>query len=332
MKHWTPRQLAQLRELRSRFLAGTAGDADYWRSEEELALYDATFAARIGWKCDAAIRAASALGWRPRSRRVLDWGCGSGVASRRVLSAWPHFETLALFDRSAGAMRFAAERARKNWPALRIKESERVDRETLLVISHVLNELAPAALDHLLALVRAAGEVLWIEAGTHADSRRLIDVREAVRGEFRFIAPCPHAGRCGLLTAENARHWCHHFAAPPTDVFQDATWAQFSRELGIDLRSLPFSYLVLDREAAPVLPEGSSRILGVPRESKGYCRILSCQRENVTEFMLQKRDAPPLFRAVLLGPELPPIRWELRECRIVAGDRAQGSRSAVRDQ
>jgi len=318
MKHWTAQELASLRELRSRFLERSAGAADYWRTDDELALYDRTFAARIGWKCDAAIRAAFALGWRPRSKRVLDWGCGTGVASRRLLNAWPHFEKLAFHDRSARAMRFAADRARHDWPALEVEASPLVDRGTLLVLSHVISELE--ALDDVLHLVRAAGEVLWIEAGTHADSRRLIEVREAVRGEFRMIAPCPHATRCGLLAPENARHWCHHFAAPPTEVFQDAAWAEFGRELGIDLRSLPFSYLVMDREPSSLLPPGTSRILGIPRESKGYCRVLSCQEEGVAEFMLQKRDDPLLFRTVLRAPELPPFRWTFRSGRIAGGE------------
>ena len=34
------------------FLAGTAGQSDYWQSESDLASYDLTFAQRIGWKWD----------------------------------------------------------------------------------------------------------------------------------------------------------------------------------------------------------------------------------------------------------------------------------------
>ena len=188
MKHWTPRELDALRRLRTGFLTGSAGAADYWQSDDDLALYDATFGARIGWKVDAALRAASALGWRPRSTRVLDWGCGSGIAGRRVLAMWPGFATLAVHDRSGLAMRFAQLQS-----PICAEVSERVDRDTLLVLSHVLNELAPPALDHLLELVRAAGEVVWIEAGTHADSRALIAVRERLREEFRIVAPCTHA-------------------------------------------------------------------------------------------------------------------------------------------
>ena len=142
MKHWTPRELDALRRLRTGFLTGSAGAADYWQSDDDLALYDATFGARIGWKVDAALRAASALGWRPRSTRVLDWGCGSGIAGRRVLAMWPGFATLAVHDRSGLAMRFAQLQS-----PICAEVSERVDRDTLLVLSHVLNELAPPALE-----------------------------------------------------------------------------------------------------------------------------------------------------------------------------------------
>jgi Mitochondrial small ribosomal subunit Rsm22 len=320
MNYWTARELKVLRRLRTGFLEGRAGSPDYWRSEDDIALYDVTFAQRIGWKWDAALRAARALGWRPRGRRILDWGCGSGIASRRLMAAWPEFDTLALHDRSTRAIRFAAERARSESPALRVETSERVDRDTLLVLSHVLNELTPSALERVVQLVRAAGEVVWVEAGTHADSRRLIGVRETIRDEFRIVAPCPHAAACGLLMPENAPHWCHHFAAPPSEIFQEGKWSEFSRELNIDLRSLPFSYLILDRAEAPLLPEGTARILGVPRESKGYCRILSCERAGVADLMLQKRDAPTLFKAVLREPELPPFRWTMQGARIVAGE------------
>jgi len=70
MKHWQRKELELLAELRARFLAGTAGAQDYWRSTEELALYDETFAARIGWKIDAVIRDLQRLGWVPKSHRL----------------------------------------------------------------------------------------------------------------------------------------------------------------------------------------------------------------------------------------------------------------------
>src|ERR1051325_1870681 len=86
MKHWTAAEISILRRLREGFLAGTADRCDYWKSEDELALYDATFGERIGWKWDAVLAELAAKDWRPRSQRVFDWGCGSGVAGRRVLA------------------------------------------------------------------------------------------------------------------------------------------------------------------------------------------------------------------------------------------------------
>ena len=55
----------------------------------EPAVYDETFAARIGWKIDAVIRDLQRLGWKPMSCRLVDWGCGTGIATRRILAAWP---------------------------------------------------------------------------------------------------------------------------------------------------------------------------------------------------------------------------------------------------
>ncbi len=329
MKHWTSAQLATLRRLREGFLSGSAGSGDYWRSAEDLTLYDATFGERIGWKWDAVLSELSLRGWRPKSRHLLDFGCGSGIAGRRVAAQWPsQFTTITLHDRSKAAMQYAQRRAREipHLDARTVPEINAVPEDTLLVLSHVINELPATALDRLLALCAQAREILWVEAGTHADSRRLITaVREPLRasGNFAVIAPCTHQANCGMLTAKNSQHWCHSFAVPPSEVFQDARWAEFSRELGIDLRALPYSFLALARpgDYAPE-PAGASRIIGTPREYKGFSKVLSCQAQGVAEFMLQKRDSSDLFREMrdTIG-SLPCYRWELRDGRIVGGTR-----------
>ncbi|MHA3775585.1 small ribosomal subunit Rsm22 family protein [Verrucomicrobiota bacterium sgz303538] len=323
MKHFTPRDLAVLNRLREGFLSGRAGDRDYWRSEEELALYNETFAERIGWKWDAVLRELHLRGWEPQSRHLLDWGCGSGVAGRRVLHAWPgRFESLTLHDRSPKALRFAVNRARAEFPALKVLASlpDRLQPDTLVVLSHVINELPAPELARLLALAAQAREIIWVEAGTHADSRKLIDVRERMKGKFAVIAPCTHSERCGLLSEENARHWCHHFAPVPPEAFQDGRWAELSREIGIDLRALPYSFLVLDRQGAErVAPAGFSRVIGEPREFKGYSKVLSCQAEGVSELMLQKRDAPELLKSLYKGDRFALYQWSVERGKIVKG-------------
>lgn len=324
IKHWSPPQLAALRRLREGFIAGTAGAADYWRSDEELALYDSTLGERIGWKWDAVLRELALRGWQPQCRRVLDWGCGSGVAGRRVLAAWPQVEALSLHDRSPRALRFAAEKARAAFPRVEVLAGQRVTSESLVLLSHVISELSAIQLAALLEHIAPAREVIWVEAGTHADSRRLGEVREALLPQgFVAVAPCTHSARCGVLAPKNARHWCHHFGAPPEAAFQDARWAEFGRELGIDLRSLPYSFLVLARETAPQ-SAGFSRVIGEPREAKGYTRVLSCHVEGVADLMLQKRDAPELFRALRNGRDVPVYRWTIQGAKITDGEPLTG--------
>lgn len=321
MKHWQPREIERLQRLRARFLERTAGATDYWQSDDELALYDETFAARIGWKIDAALRALLALGWRPRSQRLVDWGCGSGIAARRVLAAWPDIASVAFHDRSARAAAFAATRLRAAHPRIPIAPAH-VDAGSLLVVSHVLSELDEAPLDELLTQIRAAGEVIWVEAGTHADSRTLAQIRDrllAETGAPSVVAPCTHAAPCGMLAAGNERHWCHHYAEPPQEVFRDARWEEWSRALGIDRRALPFSYLVLTRHPVPALAS-CGRIIGFPREGKGHFRVLGCDAAGVSELTAQKRDVPDLHRTLNKQREWPPLHWQLSGGKIIEAE------------
>ena len=324
----TKAELATLAALRARFLDGSNAGGDYWRNEEELALYDATFGERIGWKWDAVIAELRERGWSPKARHVVDWGCGSGVAGRRVLGAWEGFESLVVADVSPHAMRFAEARARDAFPRIRAQSaapSSPLPAGALLVVSHVLNELDDAARARLLGLVRQAAEVIWIEAGTHADSRRLIAIREQVRDDLDVVAPCTHRGRCGMLVAENSQHWCHHFARVPAEASRGALWAQFGRELGIDMRSLPCSFLVLQRPGSEwSMDAGCSRIIGRPLEEKGRMELLSCGEGGVVELMMQKRDVPDVFKQLRKGRAGAVYRWT-REGRKIVGAGPMGS-------
>ena len=301
-------------------LDGPAAGGDYWRSEEELALYDSTFGERIGWKWDAVLGELSARGWRPESRRLIDWGCGSGIAGRRVLAHWPgQFTSLALHDRSPLAVRYASAKAGEVEVSSAIDETTL--RDSLLLVSHVLNELSDAALAQLVALAGRVREIVWVEPGTHAESRRLgAAVREPLIATGLFpVAPCTHSAACGMLNPENARHWCHSFARPPSSAFQDARWHAFAREIGIDLRALPYSFVVMEHRAERTNSD-ASRLIGHPREYKGFLKILSCQTDGVSELTLQKRDAPALWRELRDGDGLPLFRWLREGTKILGGE------------
>jgi ribosomal protein RSM22 (predicted rRNA methylase) len=169
--------------------------------------------------------------------------------------------------------------------------------------------------------IEGADAVLWVEPGTYADSRTLVAMREELCGTFTVVAPCTHQQRCGLLAAGNERHWCHHFATPPAGIMADADWVRFAQRAGIDLRRLPYSYLVLDRRRPP--GDGSttvgvewSRVLGTPRIYKGFAKILRCREEGVGEVELQKRESPELYRAFKKGDSGNLFRWREEGVRV----------------
>jgi hypothetical protein len=384
---WESVDWAALDRLRDTFLAGKPAGTSYWRSRSDLENYDFTFAQRIAWKWDAVVRELKLRGWTPPpGSGVLDWGCGSGIAGRRVVEFFgqERFECLRVFDRSSLAMEFAAEKAHATFPLLRVERgphpqplshpmgeggpavagpgegfgrkaelrrpetscsADETGRAELrlgpgfedapqrvpatgesigtLVISHVLNELDEAGEHALRQVIDRADTVLWLEPGTYADSRSLIAMREALRETFHVIAPCTHQAACGMLAAENERHWCHHFASSPGGIMGDSNWVRFAQRAGIDLRSLPYSFLVLERKGLrdPVpglLPDGFSHIIGEPRFYKGYAKIFSCQVDGVRDLTLQKRDAPELFKALKSSGAALMQRWIHKGDRIKA--------------
>ncbi len=328
---WEQLDWAALDRLRDLFLAGQAASGPYWKTRGELASYDLTYGERIGWKWDAVLAELDRRRWRPPAPglAVLDWGCGAGVAGRRVVR-WLGAErvsVLRLWDYSALAADYAVDAAREQFPALRIEHvtpgylagSEPVG---VLVISHVLNELPASELLALRGLAERAAAILWVEPGTAEVSRALIDIREQLRDRFRVIAPCTHQEGCGLLAPENARHWCHHFAAPPSEIFADSDWARFGRRAGIDLRSLPYSFLVLAEQPPGVTPAADlARVIGAPRVYKGFARVLSCERDGVRELTVQKRDAPALYRQFKRPEGALVYAWRRDGDRILGGER-----------
>lgn len=317
----TNTELAALSRLRTRFLDGSNSGGAYWRDEAELALYDRTFAERIGWKWDAVLAELVSRAWRPTARHVIDYGCGSGVAGRRVLDAWAGFESITVLDVSPAAVRFAEQRARFAYPGLQVNGAHagalgEVRPGSVLLVSHVINELTGPARAQLLALARRVDEVIWVEAGTHAESRALIGVREELRSTFSVVAPCTHGEQCGMLTEANAQHWCHHFGRVPSAAFQDAGWAQFGKELGIDIRALPYSFLVLAKGPHLATP-GAGRIIGNPRELKGRMELLACDASGVAEVTLQKRDGAALYKDLQKGRAAAVQHWQVVDGKVI---------------
>jgi hypothetical protein len=326
---WETLDWPTLDRLRAGFLDGGAARGPYWKSPHDLAVYDLTYGERIGWKWDAVLRELRLRSLLPSAStgglQVLDWGCGSGIAGRRVVAALgaDRVSQLALWDHSPLATAYAAGRARLEFPGLAVVAGAgAASTPDVLVVSHVLNELAPAAQEELRALVGRARHVLWVEPGTHEVARALQGWREGLRaGGARIVAPCTHQEACGLLRAGEERHWCHHFAPPPTGVHADRNWVRFAQRAGIDLRSLPYAYVIADRGAVAdtSLPAGTARLIGRPEHFKPYARMLSCDAEGVVELTLPRRTLPELYKHLERnrGPLL--YRWERSDATVSGG-------------
>jgi len=298
-----------LEELRTSYLNGTAGAEDYWKSDALLRGYDATFARRIAWKWQWVFGELDRRGWSPPAGTVLDYGCGTAVAVREVIGKYPGFTSVALHDRSPRALKFATETVRREFPDITV--SPRLPETCgLLLVSHVLTELDEAGTAALVAEAEKAQAVIFVEPGTHDASRKLIALREKLRDMMRPVAPCVHSETCGLLTSTNERHWCHFFASPPNEVFTDAGWFKFGRTMGIDLRSLPLSFLVLDRRSPAPLPAGSVRVLGYPRIYKAHVLLFGCDASGVAEKRLTKRTDAAFVKATEKRRTPTLQRWE----------------------
>jgi diadenosine tetraphosphatase ApaH/serine/threonine PP2A family protein phosphatase len=332
---WETLDWEVLDRLRETFISGDKTAGPYWHTITDLECYDFTYGERIGWKWDAVLAALKPRHWSPAAGGVvLDWGCGSGIAGRRVVERYgvAHFSRLLLHDHSSLALDYAEHHGRKAFPGLPVERATYRDLNGdepigLLVVSHVVNELTDIARAELVALCSRAQAILWVEPGTHEVSRLLGGWREQLRPQFQVVAPCPHQSACGVLSAGNERHWCHFFAPPPLGVYADSGWVKFGQRAGIDLRSLPYSFLVLDRvgtapDAARADPETAltgaqpSVIIGEARHYKGYAKLFNCDASGVSELMLQKRDAPDLFKALKHGAGPTLHRWSHENGRI----------------
>jgi hypothetical protein len=327
MKHWSASQIERLSRMRAGFLDGTAGRSDYWQDAESVALYDRTFGARIQWKWEAVLAELRGRGWNWEAEALVDLGCGAGVAGRSMLAfreasaAWAGRVTV--MDRSPWARAYSAGQLRSlGVDPGRILQAGSV-REigfdgALVVASHVVGELSDGELSGWIEGVQAARALLWVEAGTREISRRLMErVREPLReAGWRAVAPCTHAQECPLRAASLERHWCHHFAPVPAHAHQDPAWRELSAALGIDLRVLPYSFILMESPRfASLLPPGgdqtgAARVIGRARTFKGYVKVLSCAESGSGEWMLQKRDAPDAFRELSRGDGPFVYHWE----------------------
>jgi hypothetical protein len=129
-----------------------------------------------------------------------------------------------------------------------------------------------------------------------------------------------------LLAEGRERDWCHFFAPPPSEIFANPDWVKFGQRAGIDLRSLPYCFLALERKndqaARPAIgptPE-LSRVIGRPELFKPYARLLNCDATGVAELTLQKREDLALYKELDRTKEPLVYRWRRDGARLLGGE------------
>ncbi len=307
----TARDVAILVEMREHYVARSEGGIHgplerSWRDARELALYDATFGARIGWKWRAVLAEVAQRDIAPPRGTILDWGCGTGVAVRAWLEQFgAEGQRVLLFDASQAARRFAAQSLRARWPTLDVVELESPPSKPVgvLLASHVISELEDPAFDALVDLAATSDFVAWVEPGSRDIAKKLVLARERLRDELAVLAPCTHSRICGLLGAGRADDWCHHHGAPAPEAFTTRLWNQVAKEVGIDLRSLAYSFLVLGRGPRREHDARDGRILGRPRIEKGRALLDVCRAEGVATLRFLERTDKHFFRALGEAPK-----------------------------
>jgi len=287
-------------ELRQRYLSETAGQLDYWKSQHVLEQYDQVYGRRILWKWEGILALLAHCAWDfNKTKVIVDWGCGTGVASEAYLPRLASSETeLLLWDKSELALEFSLAKLKSQFPSISMRKMEL--GETLLkgftlLLSHVISELSERKLNELIRLASGAGRILWVEPGTPKVSQKLIEVREKFMGHLKVIAPCPHQSPCGL-NGRVGKDWCHHFIQPPQEVFHSGVWTEIGRRLQIDLRSLPVSYLAMDSGKGPA--QADFQILGRPRRYKGQTKVLWCDAHHVESREISQKKDSDLYEAV----------------------------------
>ena len=292
-----------LRDLRSDYVRSKGFLKDYW-TPQLLKDYHQTLGQRISWKWQAVLTLIQDQGFMKDEEKLslLDLGCGTGVAALSFVDAFPNlqFDSIHLWDRSPKAREFAKLQLKDKTSETKI-ECSLPKSSNICLVSHVLTEMDDQQLSDFMEQVTKSDHIFWVDAGTSFVSKRLIQIRQKLLSMgYEVKAPCNHQNQCGMLAEGNEDHWCHFFAEPPQEAHQSAFWRDFAKQLKVDLRSLPVSFLVMSRRSEKTKSD-DSRVIGRVREYKGFCKALLCNESGVSEQDIQKRDDKKVFKKLCKG-------------------------------
>jgi ribosomal protein RSM22 (predicted rRNA methylase) len=264
----------------------------------------ATYAQLMGAMHATALRAPS---FEPST--MLDLGSGPGTALWAAVEHWPTLETIDAWEREplsidlGKRIAFASEHPAVNnaqWRQIALVGALPAGTPTydLIVIGHVLNELAAGARDSLVASAweHCTGLLLIVEPGTSSSFPIVLRARDLLleRGAHT-IAPCAHDLPCPLPAAA-PNDWCHFPQHLQRPAFQ-----RVAKEASAGWEEAKFSYAAMAR-FGPDTPI-YARLIHQPHLSKiGADLTLSASDGTITQSRVLKRNRPAY-------KEVSDLRW-----------------------
>ena len=246
----------------------------------------AAVAAYLAYRAPATFAAAAAVfrqvqrqrpDWTPRS--LLDVGAGPGVAAWAAVAAWPSLEQLTLVEAEPEMIAAGRELTPgAHWVQADVTAAP--GPADLVLVSYVLGELhKPVSLP---LWEQTADTIVFVEPGTPAGYRRILDARDAViEAGGHTVAPCPHDLACPLPEDD----WCHFGVRLPRSKLH-------RRAKGVELgyEDEKYSYAVLSRE--PVA-KASARIIRQPQVRSGHVILVDvrARRDRATNGQSEARRA-----------------------------------------
>jgi ribosomal protein RSM22 (predicted rRNA methylase) len=274
-----------------------------------------------------AATAARTPGWAPAS--MLDLGSGPGTALWAATAQWPTLHELSAWEREPAAISLGRKLAAASAsPALRTAHWERIDLGALdlyggpsgaapsaesrgsriedrgpttnhgqptydlVVLGHVLNELAPELRQAVIAAAwqRTNGLLLIVEPGTPEGFAVVRTARDQLLAQgARTIAPCAHDQPCPL-----AGDWCHFPQRLARPDFQ-----RRARDAPSPWEDSKFAYAAMAR-FAPVAPIWG-RVIREATSNKAYAEVKISSAAGVARYRALKRNREAFRQAKALG-------------------------------
>jgi ribosomal protein RSM22 (predicted rRNA methylase) len=230
-------------------------------------------------------------------KTLLDIGAGPGTTLWAAADCWPGLAEAVLLEpnpvfRTCGeALAADAPLPRATWRAGDAASGTIEDGapRDLVVLSYVLNEIAPGARSSTIErLWRATADMLVIvEPGTPAGAQRIITARRAlIAAGAHVLAPCPHQRECPLAPPD----WCHFARRLPRSRLH-----RLVKDADVPWEDEKYSYLAVSRRAAAAM---EARVLARPRKASGRVTLKLCCRDgSAAERLFSRRDGELYRRA-----------------------------------